>query len=709
MQEAQQLERRLNETLKTQNGVDRDEIESLRNRLRDEYEMVLTTETKVAVRENIEAKLWNSCFYNFIQELRKNQASDPQSAAELKRYLEEGTGFYHHLLRKLKPLFDSNRIILEPDEAERICCHNCLVYLGDLARYSQTYFKGNNWSIPGEYYQQSILLCPNEGRPHSQLAIIASQEKQDLQVVYQYCMSLATKKAFVLARKNLLVYYNSRKERHNPDTGSNFSEVFLNFHQLATTTRENKLANLVEYYFKILEFFQQDLLNGLESSTIRQALIIAIFSAHDSVHKEDDPRINDLFVSLIFDLINIIIVAIIQASTTSPNSNSTHNLSISNLKIRLYPALKLFSDWLVSNPKILTHHDAFDPLFSGHPSANMHFPKQKFWENLRDLLNMTTRNSEEKTMWNENQPLQEDLEVLGFLPLLPTQSSLVLAQATIVSGLPVPLDISPANTDELRERVQLKAFDRLAKLAVANRLIFFHESSQSYSLEENPNEDEKLRERREKGMKMMAQARLKEVVESLESNLSNLKSPQNENLTMIYVLDTSTFLYFLSDIKTILAAEKHLLIVPLYVISKLDELKKGTEKVNGAARESIRFLEETFRSNSHNIRSQSAEETVSESIEITDVTGFKKSEIKQMSGCCLYFIRKYGVERFFLLLGDNSFEPVAIQAGIPFQKIEVVARNSFSKKATGSGNNKGERSPGKHSRSYQSNRRNKDD
>ena len=155
------------------------------DRLRDGYEILLLGDAKLSAREKISESLWQNCFYNFIQATRKVhtfsliwaspfllrspnwwmwQSKEGQAVGDFRRLLEEGSGFYHNLLRHLKDTFDHTAISLgnlndllwnlhakslmdcflllllpsDSMEPERQICHDSLGYLGDLGKSSHS-------------------------------------------------------------------------------------------------------------------------------------------------------------------------------------------------------------------------------------------------------------------------------------------------------------------------------------------------------------------------------------------------------------------------------------------------------------------------------------------------------------------------------------------------------------------------------------------
>jgi len=132
----------------------------------------------------------------------------------LRRFLDEGIGLFQYLTRHLKSAFDAATITLGPPEPQRQLCHDALTYLGDLSRYKETLLSRTpDWDIPREYYLQAHLVSPADGKPQSQLGLLASNSKNDLEVVYRYCLSLAATASFSPARANLQNYLLSQRSQ----------------------------------------------------------------------------------------------------------------------------------------------------------------------------------------------------------------------------------------------------------------------------------------------------------------------------------------------------------------------------------------------------------------------------------------------------------------------------------------------------------------
>jgi len=428
---------------------------------------------------------------------------------------------------------------------------------------------------------------------------------------------------------------------------------------------------LPEMYGKVMASLRECLTDtGRQSHSLFRSMVILIFLAGDVVSPagrkgEHAVSFYLLTVSLIFDIVAAIAAGIL-GSLGDPDS-------LAFQKSSLFPCLKLFSDWLVSNPKVLSSQDDWDTLIRGFPDlTSFHAETRVFWGNMVALFNVACPT--QQTGLDANDPLLEDFEVLGFQPLLPTQRVLVLAQGCPFSGLPISQSLSPANSPETRWEVQERCIDRFAKTVVNASLLFYSEVLGSYSLDKQ-DEEQAIRERRERGMRAMAQARLQDQISSLEQNLSHMQGTpsldydRGADIAKILILDTSIFLFHMTDIEAILAAEKNLLVVPIQVISSLDELKKGNQRVNNSARDAIRYLQTLLESNTPWFRAQKDDEFLMPAQLPEDLGGFTRLEANQIASCPLYFNEKYGKRRTVYLVDDPTVEALC-------QKFEVTCSTS---------------------------------
>merc|ERR1712048_1191203 len=76
-------------------------------------------------------------------------------------------------------------------------CQDCLVHLGDLARYQ------NDFSQADIFYNLASKLLPGNGQPYNQLAILATAKFNHLQAIFFYCKSSCVQNPFPAATANL--------------------------------------------------------------------------------------------------------------------------------------------------------------------------------------------------------------------------------------------------------------------------------------------------------------------------------------------------------------------------------------------------------------------------------------------------------------------------------------------------------------------------
>ncbi|CAI5506979.1 unnamed protein product [Closterium sp. Naga37s-1] len=159
------------------------------------------------------------------------EASTAASAVAVYRgFLSEAAGFFHELVGKLKArralLCDRGVADSQSQQGRagdgdkwRAACQQCLVYLGDLARYRELVVDGDmatrDWSVAAGYYMQAALMLPSTGNPHNQLAVLATYGGSEVAALYRYYRCIACKQPFATGRTNLLVLFDLNANRCN--------------------------------------------------------------------------------------------------------------------------------------------------------------------------------------------------------------------------------------------------------------------------------------------------------------------------------------------------------------------------------------------------------------------------------------------------------------------------------------------------------------
>lgn len=85
-----------------------------------------------------------------------------------------------------------------------------------------------------------------------------------------------------------------------------------------------------------------------------------------------------------------------------------------------------------------------------------------------------------------------------------------------------------------------------------------------------------------------------------------MKNQKNTNviLTPYIVVDTKALTEFTAIVKSLLKTKKFVILVPLSVLSELDDLKKHNEQPGEQARNVIKWLEQEFTKGNRFLRSQ---------------------------------------------------------------------------------------------------------
>lgn len=112
--------------------------------------------------------------------------------------------------------------------------HRCLIYLGDLSRYTaqaspkaaaqtpaaapaqqqqQHPAARPDWLKAAHYYRLAARVLPRSGNPHNQLAVMAVMTGDELRAVYHYARSLCVGIPFQTAKENLMLLFEQNRQR----------------------------------------------------------------------------------------------------------------------------------------------------------------------------------------------------------------------------------------------------------------------------------------------------------------------------------------------------------------------------------------------------------------------------------------------------------------------------------------------------------------
>ncbi|KAF0903623.1 hypothetical protein E2562_028182 [Oryza meyeriana var. granulata] len=162
----------------------------------------------------IEHLLWK-IHYKRIEEFRthfisagKNNINPDRTKrirSTFRSFLSEATGFYHDLILKIRSTYVLPfGYFSEGSDSSAVS--------GDLTRYKGLYgdadYASREYAAASVYYKEAALLCPSNGNPHHQLAILASYSGDEVTAIYRYFRSLAVDNPFSAARENLILAFD---------------------------------------------------------------------------------------------------------------------------------------------------------------------------------------------------------------------------------------------------------------------------------------------------------------------------------------------------------------------------------------------------------------------------------------------------------------------------------------------------------------------
>ncbi|KAL9267217.1 Nonsense-mediated mRNA decay factor SMG7-like protein [Drosera capensis] len=401
---------------------------------------------------------------------------------QFKNFLSEATGFYHELIVKICSKYGfplaqlsgdlESHVISGGDGAKSsqiykglVSCHRCLIYLGDLARYKVLYgengSRNRDFTAASRYYLQAASLLPSSGNPHNQLAILASYSGDDLATIYRYVRSLAAESPFINAKDNLLTAFEKNRQTYTQQqekilepqvnntggetaaksTDGKYREFCIKFVRMngilyTRTSLESfpVVLSLVKSMLHELissgsEEEQNPSVGTAEDRVLILRVVTILIFTFQNVNKKAEglTYAETLQYTLIlqnasaatFELVGVMLERILQLRDSSSSF--------------ILPGLLSFLEWLACSPDVAAWDDM-------EPKASA--AKLKFWKlcitffnkllsdgsaSIDDDTNDACFTEMAKYEEGDNESrcaLWEDLELRGFLPLLPAQTIL---------------------------------------------------------------------------------------------------------------------------------------------------------------------------------------------------------------------------------------------------------------------------------------------
>ncbi|KAG0022204.1 hypothetical protein BGZ80_000775 [Entomortierella chlamydospora] len=506
-------------------------------------------------------------------------------------------------------------------EALANCIQKCFIYLGDLARYRtnirletqamlataqsppndskspQAKPSASDWQAARRFYTRAIQTFPDSGKPYGQLAILASYANDDLDALYWYTLSLGAKCPSVVVRDNLKVFFSRYQNRYRdllssicpaPDNTNNMSmdeDVDVAKHASA---QQSALArcDIIPMFIKI----QMDLFAPqLESATFNDSKLLAAFS-----HKLSLRLTSEGFESTVQKMVASIVLIVYdlhaRTSLSSFATESTTKEGTLSLKQAQRPGS------INTDPDIdrvldisLGSGVGYDTL---RGEVGKHVQRRRPFTQEGDV----ELSIDPVTDGNETRAIQYRMLDADDKRLLRERGSKMLASHWLqdqVSSLQKGLENterrsgqhghqesqhSRRDSSRTRPLVPISTLPGTVKLPLSGQTRLTDHYQRGAPKFVMPN--------------MPQQGRLASERGSTSRNTSKSRTDKSGTPYWTCVVDFSALVWRLSEIKTLLDHRQCLIIVPLDVIDRLDQAKKGHDKENQKTREAIRFLDE---------------------------------------------------------------------------------------------------------------------
>lgn len=354
-----------------------------RQDLENLYKSILLTDVQFALDNKIELELWNCAFKEHIDSFRsiikerKNNNEKSEIQAKLFMFLDASIGFYFQLLQEFCDIYDldlpyhgkarqlgmiskQKNALSERNPKFDSClyiCQDCLVHLGDLARYR------NEMQQAHAFYMLAAKILPGNGQPYNQLAILASAKNDMLYAVFYYCKSISVPNQFPAAASNLQKTFVQASAKYSfnvlgKSCGLTVEEFFGLFINLSGCTYlAQDIAKLNVLRNKIMQDFNKIL---LELKTCQVILItgICIFNLQKSRNKkgmmesivDDDVTVKNFMLSFCVSILKIFLentIESLQMNLVEPDN------------LKCLPGIKMFTDWILCSTFDLLESEQF--------------------------------------------------------------------------------------------------------------------------------------------------------------------------------------------------------------------------------------------------------------------------------------------------------------------------------------------------------------
>lgn len=390
-----------------------------RQKLANLYKNILLNDLSYSLEKKVELELWNSAFKchidNFRMKAKDKRVEKNETQAKLSLFLDASAGFYFQLLQEFCSTYELDLpfygksiqlgIFRKPKcetkkgklNALLYICQDCLVHLGDLARYR------NDIAQAESFYSIASKVLPGNGQPYNQLAILASAKGNQPLAVYHYFKSISVPNSFPAASSNLSktlsqLLCSNGSQSHFGSTSSISGEEFIDLYLQWTACIF--LGQDIERAVNLKERLTLELKDALQCLSQQQILVmisINIFNLLKYKPKnadvnEDDQQIWSLILSL-----HILLLKHFVEYTLAMLKTEQVNLED---QIKCLPALKILFDWIFCNSSGVLDSEYFQD------NATLFY-------NLALFGNLLLENISWKSIEKSVVPLKEDWSMHG--------------------------------------------------------------------------------------------------------------------------------------------------------------------------------------------------------------------------------------------------------------------------------------------------------
>ncbi|KAK8152900.1 hypothetical protein BKA80DRAFT_314064 [Phyllosticta citrichinensis] len=467
---AEKLARKLEQQLKSKSTDQRAAnaaILSLLQEYRNECERIVHAEFGHAFEHHVEPHLWdahgkvNTYFRKQLSVLNKDgRTKAVETRIVQKQYLEfikSSQRFYRQYilyldkafggtpeLRELAKKWKSDLPQAEPTQALspelqaliRPSIYQAVIQLGDLSRYRelQRSESQRNWSYAIGYYSLAFKINPDSGISHNQLAVVALADGDHFRAVYNLYRSLAAKEPHPMAKGNLELEFKKviaawdRGEligRQTSGQGNGAYRAlkawFVRLH--SKCYRGEDFAGHDELENEVLSQLGVELKERSLEGLLQKFVLVNTAAEYYAFVKlqageTTRERIRAYFFFLRFNIKTFnILLQILQAELerlTGEDLDGSDSQPLSEkvtaVARRVLPGIRLYSTWFMKNWSVLSA----DLEGSAHSKVDA----QELWKAYAETLTLLASAFHVSLLPMEQYLLEEDVETLGFQPLL---------------------------------------------------------------------------------------------------------------------------------------------------------------------------------------------------------------------------------------------------------------------------------------------------